>query len=75
MVARLAGLPLEVCVVQHNRQCGSSMETLHRIAMSIAVGAIECGIALGIERMGRALGGGGGDSRRASAAATRACSS
>jgi acetyl-CoA acetyltransferase family protein len=63
LVARLAGLPLEVCAFNTNRQCGSSMETLHRIAMSIAVGASECGIALGIERMGRSLGGGmgGGD--------------
>jgi acetyl-CoA acetyltransferase family protein len=60
IVARLAGLPLEVCSFNSNRQCGSSMETLHRIAMSIAVGASDCGIALGIERMGRALGGGGG---------------
>ena len=60
VVARLAGLPLEVCSFNTNRQCGSSMETLHRIAMSIAVGASECGIALGIERMGRTLGGGGG---------------
>jgi acetyl-CoA acetyltransferase family protein len=57
-VARLAGLPMEVCSFNSNRQCGSSMETLHKIAASIAVGAIECGIALGIERMGRALGGG-----------------
>ena len=57
-VARLAGLPMEVCSFNSNRQCGSSMETLHRVAMSIAVGATDCGIALGIERMGRALGGG-----------------
>lgn len=61
VVARLAGLPLEVCSFNSNRQCGSSMETLHRIAMSIALGANECGIALGIERMGRTLGGGGSD--------------
>jgi acetyl-CoA acetyltransferase family protein len=60
MVARLAGLPMEVCSFNSNRQCGSSMETLHRIATSIAVGASDCGIALGIERMGRALGGGAG---------------
>jgi acetyl-CoA acetyltransferase family protein len=59
-VARLAGLPMEACSFNSNRQCGSSMETLHRIAMSIAVGATDCGIALGIERMGRSLGGGGG---------------
>jgi acetyl-CoA acetyltransferase family protein len=59
MVARLAGLPLETCNFVTNRQCGSSMETLHRVAMSIMVGAIDCGLALGIERMGRQLGGGG----------------
>ena len=57
-VQRLAGLPLEVCAFNTNRQCGSSMETLHRIALSIMVGASDCGIALGIERMGRGLGGG-----------------
>lgn len=57
-VQRLAGLPLEVCAFNSNRQCGSSMETLHRVAMSIMVGATDCGVALGIERMGRGLGGG-----------------
>jgi len=62
-VAHLAGLPAEVCTFDSNRQCGSSMETLHRVAQSIAVGATECGIAVGIERMGRQLGGGGGDGR------------
>lgn len=56
--ARLAGLPMEVSSFSSNRQCGSSMETLHRIAQSIQVGATECGIALGVERMGRQLGGG-----------------
>jgi acetyl-CoA acetyltransferase family protein len=35
------------------------METLHRVAQSIMVGATDCGAALGIERMGRTLGGGG----------------
>jgi len=59
-VARLAGLPMEVCSFNSNRQCGSSMETFHRVAMSIAVGATDTGVALGIERMGRGLGGGGG---------------
>jgi acetyl-CoA acetyltransferase family protein len=57
-VARLAGLPAEISAVDSNRQCGSSMETLHRIAQSIMVGATECGVAMGIERMGRQLGGG-----------------
>ena len=58
-VQRIAGLPLEVCAFHSNRQCGSSMETLHRIAMAIMVGNIDCGVAMGIERMGRALMGGG----------------
>ncbi|MBI5288494.1 MAG: thiolase family protein [Chloroflexi bacterium] len=57
-VAHLAGLPKEVCSFDSNRQCGSSMETLQRLAAAIAVGAIDCGIAVGIERMGRSLGGG-----------------
>jgi acetyl-CoA acetyltransferase family protein len=57
-VAHLAGLPAEVCSFDTNRQCGSSMETLHRVAQSIMVGATDCGIALGIERMGRSLAGG-----------------
>src|SRR5581483_1324304 len=55
-IGRLAGLPMEVCGFETNRQCGSSMETLHRIAQSIMVGASDCGIALGVERMGRSLG-------------------
>ncbi len=59
-VAHLAGLPKEVCSFDTNRQCGSSMETLQRIASAIAVGSIDCGIAVGIERMGRSLGGGVG---------------
>ena len=67
-VQRLAGLPLEVCSFNTNRQCGSSMETLHRVAMGIMVGSIDCGIALGIERMGRSLGlGGGGPQTRVNA--------
>ncbi len=61
-VAHLAGLPSEVSAFDTNRQCGSSMETLHRVAQSIMVGATDTGVALGIERMGRQLGGGGGGS-------------
>jgi len=57
-VAHLAGLPHEVSAFDTNRQCGSSMETLHRVAQSIQVGATDCGVAIGIERMGRTLGGG-----------------
>jgi acetyl-CoA acetyltransferase family protein len=62
-VARLAGFPSEVSAFDTNRQCGSSMETLHRVAQSIQVGATDCGIALGIERMGRQLGGGAAGER------------
>jgi acetyl-CoA acetyltransferase family protein len=62
-VARLAGLPMEVSAFNSNRQCGSSMETLQRLVSGIAVGALDCGISLGIERMGRTLGGGGGGAR------------
>jgi acetyl-CoA acetyltransferase family protein len=63
-IPRLAGLPLEACAFNSNRQCGSSMETLHRIAMAIALGQIDCGVAMGVERMGRAIGGGGGKPTR-----------
>jgi acetyl-CoA acetyltransferase family protein len=62
-VQKLAGFPHEVCSFNSNRQCGSSMETLHRIAMAIMIGNIECGIAMGIERMGRSIGGGGPSNR------------
>jgi|DewCreStandDraft_1066081.scaffolds.fasta_scaffold00312_26 acetyl-CoA acyltransferase len=57
-IARLAGLPMEISAFDTNRQCGSSMEVLHRIAQEIMVGAIDCGVAMGVERMGRQLGGG-----------------
>ncbi len=65
-IPRLAGLPMEACTFNSNRQCGSSMETLHRIAMSIMTGQIDCGLALGAERMGRGLSLGGGPSTRIS---------
>ncbi len=57
-IPRLAGLPAETTNFVSNRQCGSSMETMQRIAMAIMVGATECGIALGVERMQRSLTGG-----------------
>jgi acetyl-CoA acetyltransferase family protein len=57
-IARLAGLPMEVTGFDTNRQCGSSMETLQRLATSIMIGASDCGVAMGVERMGRTLGGG-----------------
>ena len=54
-VARMAGLPPETSTFNSNRQCGSSMETLHRIAQAIMIGSIDCGIALGAERMARTI--------------------
>jgi len=63
-IQKLAGLPHEVCSFSANRQCGSSMEAMHRIAMGIMVGAIDCGVAMGVERMGRALGMGDGKPTR-----------
>lgn len=54
-IVRLAGLPMEVSTFNSNRQCGSSMEIVHRVAQSIMVGATDCGIALGAERMLRTI--------------------
>ena len=54
-IPRIAGLLPETASFRSERQCGSSMETMQRIAMSIMVGASKCGIALGVERMGRIL--------------------
>lgn len=57
-ISRLAGLPAETTNFHTNRQCGSSMETMQRIALAIMVGTMDCGISLGVERMGRSLLGG-----------------
>ena len=57
-VARLAGLPYETTNFMTNRQCGSSMETALRVAMSIMLGSYDCGLSLGIEKMGRSMGAG-----------------
>lgn len=54
-IKRLAGLPVEITNFVTNRECGSSMETMQRIATAIMVGAMECGISLGLERLGRTL--------------------
>jgi acetyl-CoA acetyltransferase family protein len=63
-IGRLAGLPESVCAFDVSRQCGSSMESLHRIAQSIMVGATSVGISMGAERMGRQLGSGSGGGNR-----------
>lgn len=54
-MARMAGLPEEVPGFSSNRECGSSMDTMKSIAHAIMVGAIDAGIALGVERLGRSL--------------------
>jgi len=63
-VQRLAGIPFEVTCFNTNRQCGSSMEVIFRLAMGIQLGHMDCGIALGIERMGRGITFGGGKPTR-----------
>lgn len=57
-ISRLAGLPLECANFYSDRHCASSMETLLRIAMGIALGSSDCGIAIGVERMTNELMGG-----------------
>jgi len=54
-ISRLAGLPAETSNFHSNRQCGSSMETMQRLATGIMVGMLDCGIAVGVERLGRSL--------------------
>lgn len=54
-ISRLAGLPAETGNFHSNRQCGSSMETMQRLATGIMVGMLDCGIAVGVERLGRSL--------------------
>ena len=46
-IARLAGLPRRCARSIRTGSAGSSMETLHRVAQEIMVGAIDTGIALG----------------------------
>ena len=55
VIPRLAGLPSETTCFHTNRQCGSSMDTMQRLATGIMVGMLDCGIALGVERLGRSL--------------------
>jgi acetyl-CoA acetyltransferase family protein len=58
MVAQLAGLPAEMTGFTSNRACATTQETAMRITMAIMLGEYDCGISLGAERMGRAMGGG-----------------
>ncbi len=54
MVALLAGMPETVPGVTLNRLCGSGMDAVLYIARAIATGAIEFGVAGGVESMSRA---------------------
>ncbi len=61
--ADLAGLPPEMTDFSSARACATSQETAMRISMAIMLGAYDCGISLGTERMGRGMGGGGRGAR------------
>ncbi|MDH3615935.1 MAG: 3-oxoadipyl-CoA thiolase [Gammaproteobacteria bacterium] len=50
----LAGLPVTVPAVTVNRLCGSGMNAIGNIADSIRTGAIQLGVAGGVESMSRA---------------------
>ena len=54
MASLLAGLPVEVPALTLNRLCGSGMDAVVHIARAIGVGAIEMGLAGGVESMSRA---------------------
>ncbi|MAV28303.1 MAG: hypothetical protein CMF43_00650 [Legionellales bacterium] len=54
-IAQLAGIPYEASKFETNRQCGSSMEAIHRITHAIKLGEYDIGIAMGVERMERNL--------------------
>ena len=52
MVAHLAGLPAEMTDFASERACATSQETAMRISMAIMLGEYDCGISVGVERMG-----------------------
>lgn len=51
MAALIAGLPIEVCGVTVNRNCGSSLQAINSAAMSIAAGCEDVQLAGGVEHM------------------------
>jgi len=51
MAAVIAGLPVEVCGVTVNRNCGSSLQAINQAAQSIAAGCEDVQIAGGVEHM------------------------
>lgn len=54
MAVLLAGFPVTVPAVTVNRLCGSGMNAIGNIADSVRLGAIQLGIAGGVESMSRA---------------------
>jgi acetyl-CoA acetyltransferase family protein len=51
--ALLAGLPVSVSGMSMNRFCGSGLAALNGLAHGIAAGAIDAGVAAGVESMSR----------------------
>ncbi|MCC6417341.1 MAG: acetyl-CoA C-acyltransferase FadA [Gemmataceae bacterium] len=51
MASLIAGLPIEVCGVTVNRNCGSSLQAINQAAQSIAAGCEDVQIAGGVEHM------------------------
>jgi len=51
-VGHLAGLPAEIVDFSSERACATSQETAMRISMAIMLGQYDCGISVGVERMG-----------------------
>lgn len=54
-IAQLAGLAYEIPKFELNRQCGSSMEVIHRISHAMNANMYDIAIAMGVERMDRNL--------------------
>ena len=51
--ALLAGLPVSAAGVSMNRFCGSGLAALNALAHAIAAGAVDAGVAAGVESMSR----------------------
>lgn len=51
-VGHLAGLPAEITDFSSERACATSQETAMRISMAIMLGEYDCGLSVGVERMG-----------------------
>ena len=54
-IAHLSGLPYEMSKFEINRQCGSSMEVIHRVTHAMMLGLYDTALAMGVERMDKYL--------------------